>query len=457
MKRIIRFVSLFLGLALVLSAFGPVAIADEKVTIRLWQRNSGSGGPLYEWSQAFNASQDKIEVVYEGYGENYVSMLNLALESGDPPDIFEVTTACAPVSDYGKNGLALPLDELLTDEFKADFNPNAFSQKEFSYDGKIYSVPLRIQHYKLLYNLDLFEAAGLTHAPQTLEELREYAKILTDNGKGKVYGFGFYGNYSACWLRHLDMFEIARGNTGVNGFDYSTGRFNFSTQKKMVDFWASLAEDGSLFPGAMTLSVEQMRANFAQGNVAMMIDGNWMSTQYAMNIPTSIHWDAAPLPIFEGEKRAKDYMTCDVRFCVAANGKNTDKALEVYAAILQNQTLFRSFGEADTKTYNPANTDECMATLPTKYVYQGLPEVNNVSNNACFTLEPHKFITLEGDTRDKVLNKLFTEILAGEKVDFDAAMDDLTTRYNAALDKALADGVLLPEDVAPAGFNYFNR
>ena len=41
--------------------------------------------------------------------------------------------------------------------------------------------------------------------------------------------------------------------------------------------------------------------------------------------------------------------------------------------------------------------------------------------------------------------------------DLDAALADLTERYNAALDKAVADGLLSQDDLAPAGFDYYTR
>lgn len=458
MKRFTRILVVLACLTLLMTTLNLTALAeDEKITIRWWNRNSGAGGPYYEFFKAFNASQDKIEVIYEGYGENYLNMLNLALNSDDPPDVFEITNMAAPVCDFAKAGYIACLDDILTDDFKAQFNSNAFTIKTFSYDGGTYCIPCRLQHYKLLYNKDIFEECGLTHAPETLEELREYAKIITEKGAGKYYGVGFYGNYAQTWLRYVDMFNIARGKTGMYGFDYLTGKFDFSTQKDMLNYWIDIAKDGSMFPGAMTMGVEQMRANFAQGNIGMMLDGNWMSTQFAMNIPTTIHWDAAPLPIFEGEKRAKDYMYCDVSFAVAAKGKHVDTAKEVYKIFMENQMQFRSFGSSDTSTFTAANEPDAMAMLPKDYTYQGLDEMSNVSNNACFKIEPHRIISLEGDNRDAVLNTLFVAALDGANPDVDAALNDLTERYNAALDRAVADGLLTQEDIKPEGFDYFTR
>lgn len=116
MKRIaILLLALVLCAGFVFAAGSTEADAsksNEKVTIRWWQRNSGAGGPLYEYFKAFNESQNEIEVVYEGYGENYKNMLNLALNSDDPPDVFEISSSDAPVCDFAKAGYIVSIDDI---------------------------------------------------------------------------------------------------------------------------------------------------------------------------------------------------------------------------------------------------------------------------------------------------------------------------------------------------------
>lgn len=457
MKKMSRIVSLILCVMLLVSCMGTIAFADDKIQITMWQRASGPSGAMQQWIENFNASQDQIEVIYEPYGENYNNVLNMALNNESGPDIFEISSSGAPVCDFAKAGHAAALDDLLTEEYKADFVPDTFTMKSFQYEGKIYGVPTRLQHYKLLYNKDLFEKNGLT-PPTTLEEMREDARIITENGNGEVYGFGFYGNYGACWFRHIDMINIARGVSGAYGFDYKTGKFDFSTQDKLLNYWSDMAKDGSLLPGGMSMGVEQMRAYFAAGMVGMMIDGAWMTKIFATSIDCTANWDCVEIPIFEGEERAKDYLYCDTLFAVNAHSQNLEAAKIVYKSYLDSQYETRSFGDADTKTYIPANTDECLATLPVNdYNFQGLPETNNIANNSCFTVEPHRHISLEGDSRDTVLNQLFTNAMDGVQEDWAASFAALDERYNTALDKAVENGDLLKEDLQPEGFDYFNR
>jgi multiple sugar transport system substrate-binding protein len=236
-------------------------------------------------------------------------MINMALASNDAPEIFEAQDN-PPVVTLAKAGHIIPIDDLFDDAFKAKFHPSAFAQKDLYYEGKLYSVPNRFSAYKLLYNKTLFKAAGLDpeEPPKTWEEVREYAKKITEAGKGNFYGFGLYVNYQNVWLRHVDVPIVSQGEGGMTGFDYITGKFDFSNSKKYFDYWVELYNDGSIFPGALSLGVEQMRANFAQGMVGMTIDGNWMSSQYSKTEGVVADWTACEIPVFEGEKTAKSYM-----------------------------------------------------------------------------------------------------------------------------------------------------
>lgn len=433
----------------------------EKIPIRVWERNSGSGGPVHDFLMNFNQIQDEIEVSYEAYGENYMNILTMALNSGEAPDVFNMDLN-PPVSSFAEQGHLLPLDDILTEDFKSKFHPSTFADKSNYYNNQIYCVPMTLASYKLLYNKDLFKKAGLDpdKPPKTMEEMMEYAGKITEAGKGEFYGFGMYLNYFNFWHRHIDTFTVQHGETGVYGFDYKTGKFDFGASKKYLNYWIDMYKKGYAFPGAMTIGVEPMRANFASGKIGMMIDGTWMATQYAVNIKTDIDWDAVELPYFEGAKKAKQYMTVGILYSANAASKNPEAAKKVYKAMLEGLVELRKFGDADPKTYLPANEEAAIALLPKEYTYKGLKTMLDTSNVAAFAFEPYRFITLEGDSRDILFNNILAQSADGD-VDIDKAIDkaiaELNERYNTALEKARSEGRVLDEDLKPAGFDYFNR
>jgi hypothetical protein len=82
----------------------------------------------------------------------------------------------------------------------------------------------------------------------------------------------------------------------------------------------------------------------------------------------------------------------------------------------------------------------------------GVKNFTDIQNSKAFPLQVQNFLTkLEGDKVDMVYQSIF----AG-KTPIDKGLEDLTTRYNAALDRALQDGEITKEDIIIPGFNYFD-
>lgn len=438
--------------------------ADSKpAVLRYWLRATGEVDRTWMDELLKDPKfKGKIEnVVYTSYGENYNNVINMAMASGDPPELFEVQTN-PPVTAFAEAGNILPITDLVTDDLKKALHPSALAQSDFWYKGELYTIPQRLQTYKLLYNKELFKAAGLDPAkpPKTLEEMRTYAKQITTAGKGQYFGFAFYLTYNTFWQRHMDIPLVAAGKSGSAAYDYVTGRFDFSKFERLFNFWVDMKKDGSFFPGELSLGVEQMRVNFQQGKVAMMIDGNWMSTIYAIALPNKQDWDAVEVPIFADEKRAKDFMACDITIAISKQNKYTEQSKLFYKVFIERMSEARPYQKSTMpSTLLSANTKESFDAVVKKYPdlpWKAVTPMADTSNNAAFKVEPHKFLTLEGDNRDIALNNLYAQAIEG-KANVSKSLADLTARYNKALDKALADGKLKKEDIQPAGFDYYKR
>jgi multiple sugar transport system substrate-binding protein len=115
--------------------------------------------------EAFNASQDEIELVAE-IVENDVAYDTLAtqLASGNPPDII------GPVGRDGANSFAgqyLALDELIAAN-GVDLTrwPEGTVENFREPDGKLYGLPFASFPSFIYFNTDLFDEAGLPYPPQ---------------------------------------------------------------------------------------------------------------------------------------------------------------------------------------------------------------------------------------------------------------------------------------------------
>jgi multiple sugar transport system substrate-binding protein len=463
-----RLVALCLAAAMVTTIFGcasdePKETPDdtasgEKIELTCWIRASSAENNQSITIEEFNQSQDRIHVTTESYGDNYEEMLKLAANSGELPDFFDVA-GLTSLSQYVDAGVVAPLDEFLTDEYKAEYNPSAFVK--YSFDGKVYGIPSLTRFIRLYYNRDLFDKAGLDpdKGPETLEEMYEMAKKITEEGKGEFYGFGFPMKSSSTWERDVDLISILSGKTGPYAFDYTTGKFDFAKEKEIIEYFAKMYQEGFMMPGAESLDIEVIRANFIANKVGMYFDGNWMINGYNNEIEGGdvTNWDTAIVPIFEGEERAKDYLMLDSGYSIAANCEHKEEAFEALDYTIRNIVTAPARKNPDAITPSFSVIDSINKEVNSSEEVQGIKGIKGVAEGqselSLFEVTPHSVLTLEGESRDDV----YPLLIINSDMDIDAELEKLSATYNSALENAVAEGILSEEDLKPAGFDYYTR
>lgn len=433
--------------------------SGEKVELTFWARASSADNNQTITMDEFNASQDRIHVTVECYGDNYEEVLKLACNSGEVPDIFEIS-GLSDVKSYIDAGLAYPMDEYLTEELKAEFNPSAFTK--YAYDGQVYAIPHMTRYIRVYYNRDLFEKAELDpdNFPTTLEGMYDAAKAITEAGNGEFYGFGLPIKSGSTWERNIDDIAILSGLTGPYGFDYTTGKFDFSKQKPIIEFFAKMYEDGIMMPGSESIDIEVLRANFIANKVGMYFDGNWMVNGYNNEIEGGdvTNWDTALVPVFEGTERAKDYLMLESGHCISSSSEHPAEAFEAISYLLHN--VYSAPARKDASKVAPSLSliDKDNAEINASPEVQKLKGIKGLSmdteNLSSFTVTPHSALTLEGDSRDTVYPLL---IIQGSSMDMDAELDKLSETYNSALENAVSEGLLEEKDLKPEGFDYYTR
>ncbi len=214
--------SMILLVTITLSACGSDEYSD-RIEIEFWHQSpvgSDSYSGLRRIIREFNESQD--EYVVRGTGINfwdYWDRVNIAIASNNAPDLGYHTLD--NVILRAENQALYNISDLIEADIEAGvetLDPTVFleNQLEFAtYDGDLYALPFSATTRMLFYNLDLFEAAGLSEddVPTTWDELYEVAKQLdkVDGNTIEVLGFdpsfgeGTYHQY--LWTDGLDFFD----------------------------------------------------------------------------------------------------------------------------------------------------------------------------------------------------------------------------------------------------------
>jgi multiple sugar transport system substrate-binding protein len=435
----------------------PTETSSEPVTVKFWIRASAKESNQTITFDEFNNSQKNIKVEYQTYGDNYGDVIKLALNSGEVPDSFAVE-GLGSIQPFVEAGYVYPLDEFITPEYKSQFNPSAF--REHYYNGHVYAIPDSTRYIRLYYNKALFTKAGLdpNTPPKTLEEMQEFAKKITEAGKGQFYGFGLPIKSGSTWERNVDDIAILSGTTGPWAFDYTAGKFDFSKQAPVLKYFNGMFKAGYMMPGSESMDIEMVRANFATDKIGMYFDGNWMINGYnnELEAAKNLDYNTGLIPIFEGQKRAKDYLTLDSGRVITAKSEHKLEAYKVIQYMLENlyEAPVRKYPDKPlpalsliTAVNERVNSQDAVKNM--KGITGALQEMENLSS---FAVVPSKVLTLEGDDRNAVY-----PLLVMDGSNMEAQLNKLTETYNKALSQAIADGLLKEADLKPAGFSYYTR
>jgi multiple sugar transport system substrate-binding protein len=237
------------------------------VTLDYWVFESGglAGQFLDQLKAEFEAKYPDVTLNITAYPEdNYGVKLDTAIAAGKEPDLVLVFGP-----EQMRAGLLLPIDDVVSDNGidLSEYVPAIVEPgDEFScnYEGKLYCLGSYAGSVQMLYNKDMFDAAGLEYPaawpPMTPEQFIDDACKLTDQAKV------IWGGAASDPLAYVpfDMMFSADGKT-------ATGYSNGPDFVHQVEVLASGYDRGCLPTANIMDPWEQGRDYFAQGKLAMVI------------------------------------------------------------------------------------------------------------------------------------------------------------------------------------------
>jgi ABC-type glycerol-3-phosphate transport system substrate-binding protein len=149
---------LFLALALSITALCDGTALGARGKTKIINRHDAEY--MTEMVSQFNKTNRKIEIDYQIYTDNYLQALELALATGEGPDIF--MDGAGAFEKLYPQGKLLPLNKYLSRANKKRFGNENFIEGINVFDGKIYSLPAIGTTPRLIYNKGiLFRARSI--------------------------------------------------------------------------------------------------------------------------------------------------------------------------------------------------------------------------------------------------------------------------------------------------------
>ncbi|QYR20313.1 extracellular solute-binding protein [Paenibacillus sp. sptzw28] len=400
-----------------------------KTKIKYWTPDRHDAEFMKAKIDAFNKTNtDNIEVEMTVMGDNYPQAVDIAFASKQAPDVLQIND----FSTYIQKGYLTPITSYMSEEMKTTFKDSLIQNKNTIGDD-IYSLPNTGQTWRLIYNKDLFQQAGIASPPKTLAELVEDAKKLTEAGKSSgAYGFASPFKSGGGFWRAANTIAGASIKTGTEGYNYQTGQFDFGMYKDIAEALRQMDKDGSMLPGVESLDIDPLRAQFAQGKIGMYINHSGEPGVYKDQFPTKVNWAAATVPTLDGTIKGALQVVGGSYIGISADSEHKEAAWKfmeyVYSVDFQKEYYENGYGvsliPAVLSGGTKPNIPGIEGFLPNKYdaIYPANPSAVTESS-----LEGMKW----SDTFAKY-------VLTGGNLD--AIIQDLNKRYNDSLAKARAAG-----------------
>ena len=346
MKKIPRITAFVLAITLLLSLSGCGA-TDGKTHLKLQIWDVAQRDSMQAICDAYTAKNPDvtIEVQVTSWNE-YWTKLEAAAESNTMPDIFWMHTN--QILYYSDFGMLADVTDLYED-VEPNYYENHFSEissgNAQGSNGRMYGVPKDKDNIFLVYNREMFDAAGVAYPDDTWtwdDLTAASAQIYDKTGK---YGFMAYNDDQMGYW----SFVYQAGGCILTE-DKTQGGFDQPGTKKGMEFYVGMQSNDWCPKQAYFAETAPGTAFFSEVG-SMYIEGNWELMNKCINFPNMKgKWDIAPMPKcpdpVSGDGRAT--ISNGLCYATAAHGKTKDIALDVikFFGTEEAQLLASSYGAA---------------------------------------------------------------------------------------------------------------
>jgi raffinose/stachyose/melibiose transport system substrate-binding protein len=248
--------------------------SGDATTITWWHNSNNEPGKGYYEKVAKDFEADhpgvKVEVTDMAH-EDMVDKLDAAFQAGDIPDIY-MERGGGELADHVEAGMVKDISDSASEEIAKIGG----SVGGWQIDGKTYALPFSVGVVGVWYNTELFEQAGITEPPTTMDEWYDDIAKLKDAGitpisvgAGDKWPAAHYWYYTALRSCPSDVLKDA-----VTSLDFSDPCFVeagevledlLATDPFNKGFLTTKAQEGATSASGL----------LATGKVAMELQGHW--------------------------------------------------------------------------------------------------------------------------------------------------------------------------------------
>jgi multiple sugar transport system substrate-binding protein len=263
-------------LLMLLIPFLGVAAQDQPVTIINWWatergRDTAATRELhFQLARAFEAANPGTQVAISLYpSRGFATRVLTAISAGQGPDVWYHYYA----PDIAAQGF---LEDLTPYLEQSDVDEGWFesARRRGVYQGSTYGAPRDAVSGFIVYNKDIFDAAGMAYPEEgwTVEDYRQTALALTDAENG-IYGVGGIEGGEGCMMWSPFSFNLGSELTSEDGRQVTGFMDTPETTEAMRWCLNLVTEDQVATPASMGEQFGEI--TFMSGDVAMQAVSDW--------------------------------------------------------------------------------------------------------------------------------------------------------------------------------------
>jgi len=282
--------------ALTLKEGQAASITDDELEVFSWWTAGGEAEGLNAMYQLFKVQYPQVEIVNAtaagGAGSNAKAILSTRMQSGVPPDSFQIHAGHELLDSWVTADKMEPVTFIFEENGWLDKYPPGLIDI-LSRDGKIWSVPVNIHRSNVLwYNRQIFTAHGLT-PPATLDDFFAVAKTLQAAGITPL-ALGDNGIWATTHLFESVLLG-SMGPDKYRGLWTGDTDWNGPEVKQTLETFAGMMAYTNEDHAA--LSWDQAAQLVADGDAAMTIMGDWAEGYFkSIGLTPKIEFDYVPSP-----------------------------------------------------------------------------------------------------------------------------------------------------------------
>lgn len=366
MKKFLAFLTA--TILLLTLAFGLTTSAESSLsgTVTMWSFPlSADDAALFDpIIKAFNEQHPNvtIDIQHLPWNGRYEKMLT-AIAGGEAPNLVYLNDFQVPL--FAATDNLVPISDIYTQE-ELDAMYTQGSLNALSYNGTLYALPILQNSLGYLYNVDLFEEAGLDpdNPPQTWAEMKDAIAKLTkkdENGEIEQAGARYDLNRPSPVTSIMNFVWQAGGNILD---DDNNVIINSAETASALNYVKGLFDEGYM----QISNITGGGFDFASGKVGIELDVEPSKVTQVANANPELNFKAGP--ILTGEKKV-GYVTVGsyAMFSKAENREATIAWLKFLTNKENTQTILAASGfMSPRKDVNSADylVDDRLAFMATQ-------------------------------------------------------------------------------------------